>query len=904
MKILTVTIKNLNSLRGKWHIDFTGKEYISGGIFAITGPTGAGKTTIFDAICLALYSQTSRLGKIGGQANEIMTRRTNECSAKVTFESKGQKYICEWEQTRVKGKFQTAKHKISYFDTGKSISNSKKNTAGIVAEITGLDFSRFRQSMLLEQGRFDRFLSADKNSRAAILKLITGTEIYSTISSEVYKRSQNEIKALEAKQNDIDKEKLRLGGMTIEAIQSEIDMTDEAISIAEAGHKSTEEFRSWHRDIDRLNHDIAVVRENLSEHERNAEAFILERGILEAAERASSLDGEYQALKAKREAHRNSEAEVSELSVKISQQEAECSQISAELPGLLGELSRLKGSVTETPGAVSARIEAAVRNYETSKKDAKEAEKSLEHAKNENDKAKTASSRVLSEGKAARARLNNANENYRKIFDQIMSMRARTTSAVLDQERAKLIEGEECPLCGSKIHPKAVHSESGSENPDDLFKKTERLEQELKSAERALQDAQDNFNEAVKNWNDVSSVMSAANEKLNQCLDNHSAKKGKFTECRELLAEEIRRAGISWNDDTRKILESTREWSARIDSLETQIQNFQQKAKTLQALIVSDTEALDTKRRGLEILTAELEGLEGSFTRSLSGKGFSDEAAFSKAHRDSDEIEAMRRKRDELSSQSERLKGALSNFQKELDAKTAMNLTDKPHAEIEALYQKEDAILKELHQKKGQLTQNLITANRLTSRIRELESEYDAQRVVAENWKEFCGLIGSANGDKYNIFAQKITLGLVVNNANDYLRKMNGRYSLLLTPDNDELEISVRDSQQSGEIRPTSNLSGGERFIVSLALALGLSQISGGKAPVDSLFIDEGFGSLDDEALSAALEALGEIRRDGRMIGIISHISGISEHITTKISVIRKSEGTSILEGPGCSGGR
>ena len=181
-----------------------------------------------------------------------MTRRTNECSAKVTFESKGQKYICEWGQTRAKGKFQTAKHSILYFDTGKPISSSKKSTARIVAEITGFDFSRFRQSMLLEQGRFDRFLSADKNSRAAILKLITGTEIYSTISSEVYKRSQNEIKALEAKQNDIDKEKLRLGGMTIEAIQSEIDTNDEAISITEASHKSTEEIRSWHRDIDKL----------------------------------------------------------------------------------------------------------------------------------------------------------------------------------------------------------------------------------------------------------------------------------------------------------------------------------------------------------------------------------------------------------------------------------------------------------------------------------------------------------------------------------------------------------------------------------------------------------------------------------------------------------------------------
>ena len=131
---------------------------------------------------------------------------------------------------------------------------------------------------------------------------------------------------------------------------------------------------------------------------------------------------------------------------------------------------------------------------------------------------------------------------------------------------------------------------------------------------------------------------------------------------------------------------------------------------------------------------------------------------------------------------------------------------------------------------------------------------------------------------------------------------MNSRYTIMLTPGDNNLGLSVRDSEQAGTIRPTSNLSGGEKFIISLALALGLSQISGSKAQVDSLFIDEGFGSLDDDALNAALDALGEIHRDGRMIGIISHISGISERIPAKINVIRKSEGTSIIIGPGCSG--
>ena len=554
---------------------------------------------------------------------------------------------------------------------------------------------------------------------------------------------------------------------------------------------------------------------------------------------------------------------------------------------------------------MAARIEAAVKDYERQKKDVIEAGKALEFAERECEQAKRKLERIEAQGKALSLKTDNLEKKRNALHDQFMSMEAKTREAVFDEARAKLLEGEECPVCGSRSHPRTSHENSGSENPDNLFMIKTRLNEECRRADEAFRDSEKKLRDERDNWSKARAEENSAHKEQARCIDELSTRKVKLNECRIALTGELHRAGIAWNDNTREIIERVREWSRRIDSLEKQIQTSQQKVRTLQAVIMSDSESLDAKRKELLALTAELEGLEVLFTESLAKNGFPDEIAFSvAAGREVKEIEAMRMKRDELSSQHERLQGALSNFQKELDAKKAMNLTDKTRNEIESQYQQEDAILKELHQKKGQLNQNLITASTLTERIRALESEYNVQKVAAENWKDFCSLIGSAKGDKYNIFAQKITLGLVVNNANDYLKKMNGRYSLLLTPDNDNLEISVRDSQQSGEIRPTSNLSGGERFIISLALALGLSQISGGKAPVDSLFIDEGFGSLDDEALNSALDALGEIHRDGRMIGIVSHITGISERVLTKIIVIRKTEGTSILEGPGCSGGR
>ena len=163
-------------------------------------------------------------------------------------------------------------------------------------------------------------------------------------------------------------------------------------------------------------------------------------------------------------------------------------------------------------------------------------------------------------------------------------------------------------------------------------------------------------------------------------------------------------------------------------------------------------------------------------------------------------------------------------------------------------------------------------------------------------------ITGSADGNKFRVFAQNMTLSMMINLANAQLEKMNGRYVLTARPDSSDLELSVIDKEQAGEIRPTENLSGGERFIISLALALALSQISGNKSRIDSLFLDEGFGSLDEETLSTALDALGEVRREGRMIGIISHVQALRERIAAKIEVIPKREGVSVIKGPGVVG--
>lgn len=201
MRILQLSFKNLNSLAGEWQIDFTHPDFVSSGIFAITGPTGAGKTTILDAICLALYGQTPRLSKITQNDNEIISRQTGECFAEVAFETAKGRFRCHWSQhrsrKRVDGQLQAPKHEIVEADSGKIIESKLAAVTKRVEDVTGMDFDRFTRSMLLAQGGFAAFLQATPDKRAPILEQITGTAIYSQISMKVHECTSEQRKILE-----------------------------------------------------------------------------------------------------------------------------------------------------------------------------------------------------------------------------------------------------------------------------------------------------------------------------------------------------------------------------------------------------------------------------------------------------------------------------------------------------------------------------------------------------------------------------------------------------------------------------------------------------------------------------------------------------------------------------------
>ena len=225
MKILSLRLKNLNSLKGEWKIDFTQPPFCDSGLFAIVGPTGAGKTTLLDAICLALYHETPRMKSVSASGNELMTRHTADCLAEVEFDIKGQGYRAFWSQRRSRdktdGKLQAPKVELARLD-GTILTTKINDKLRLTEELSGLDFGRFTKSMLLAQGGFAAFLHANANERAELLEELTGTDIYAQLSKRVFEQTREQQGALAQLQARAQGMEL-LADEQIQQVQAEID---------------------------------------------------------------------------------------------------------------------------------------------------------------------------------------------------------------------------------------------------------------------------------------------------------------------------------------------------------------------------------------------------------------------------------------------------------------------------------------------------------------------------------------------------------------------------------------------------------------------------------------------------------------------------------------------------------
>jgi exonuclease SbcC len=296
MKILALRLKNLNSLKGEWKIDFERAPFKDNALFAITGPTGAGKSTLLDAICLALYHETPRLKNISASSNEIMTRHTADCLAEVDFEVKGQRYRAFWSQRRARdkadGALQSPKVELARAD-GVILTSQSNEKLKQIESITGLDFARFTKSVMLAQGGFAAFLNASGNERAELLEELTGTEIYGRISVRVFEKARDAreaVKRLDAEAKGMD----LLGDEARSALQSEAAELQTRVAATQIQLAETRQLREWRLALEQAEREESQARQLSGQAEAAWQLAADEMRRLEVSEPALTIQPVYQ----------------------------------------------------------------------------------------------------------------------------------------------------------------------------------------------------------------------------------------------------------------------------------------------------------------------------------------------------------------------------------------------------------------------------------------------------------------------------------------------------------------------------------------------------------------------------------------------------------------------------------
>jgi exonuclease SbcC len=1080
MKILKLRFKNLNSLAGEWSIDFSSPEYTSDGIFSISGPTGAGKSTILDAICLALYGRTPRLKNISKTTNEIMSRLTGVCLAEVVFETDAGRYRAYWSQRRARGKadgaLQDPDHELSEADSGKILSSRLKSTRTLIDEKTGMDYDRFVQSMMLAQGGFAAFLQAAGSDRAPILEQITGTEIYSNISVHVFGRQRaekSELDKLIAENRGI----IFLSKEEKEEITKKLEVTEARKFLVTTERDKLDAAKKWLENIGRFNKELSDITREETILKIDLKESIPKRNIFQNAQKAAGLDGEYASLTALRNQQKDDISVLKNLQLRTPElitemetakkayEEAEKKYSDAKkqnevLLKLITEVRsvdqaveqarvNLKGTKESLAGLKADREKETVRkkNLEKSSAELNNEKESIDiylkdkssdsglitdlEGIREKASALAESRKLLSDAskklellfKSSKTKIAEREENAKKteladeqlkiVVDNIKKAGNEIKRLLGDKslseyqelkdnliihiaelkkvadfktERTLLEDDKPCPLCGSLQHPYAkgnipatTEAESQLARLINLIKAAEKLnerisilrEKEKESGESAahmrknlaiLSEQQLNIEQVIKEQTEylgsceekqgrhlsgLAGILGiygitqvpADQEGIKKLISSLEIRKDAFI-AKDRRREEIDRNILSIQAEIKECIAITNIKEADIEVKTKELEKLQSSLSLLTARrtelfgskIVDEEEAKskievqkteESKNKSLERLDhsrhiyeeninrkaelkslsdgrrAKLEKVEKEFNRLFTEAGFENEDNFKSYRLSPGEREKLELRIKELDTRKTALSARKSDCENRLREERSKNLTTEEYDVVTSRLNDVNSSLTVISQETGALNQKITDDNIARVRGEEIAGRIEFQTAVFNRWDRLCSLIGSADGRKYRNFAQGLTLEIMIIHANNQLAKLSDRY-LLIRDKNEPLELNVLDNYQAGEIRSTKNLSGGESFIVSLALALGLSHMAGRNVRVDSLFLDEGFGTLDEETLETALATLASLRQDGKMIGVISHVGALKERVSTQIIVKPVREGRSIITGPGC----
>lgn len=984
MKILAIRGRNLASLEGDFEIDFTVEPLLSAGIFAISGPTGAGKSTLLDTMCLALFARTPRTDqakennvKLQDVSNEqlsqsdprfLLRRGTSSGFAEVDFMAlNGHRYRTRWSVARARdkenGRLQNPRLALYNLDKEEEEQGTRSDLQARIIDLIGLTFEQFTRSVLLAQNDFSTFLKAEQGEKASLLEKLTGTELYSAISRQIFERNarakeafdliQTRIQGIELltdeEENDL---RIRLAGtekelQRVEKAKAEQQALQEAVRSIE--QQITIRQRQQKEAADKLVYATELLTVARHEYEKGVEEQqqsearfkSLQQEILQARKLDIQLDTAIRDL---------SHSEQQLKNVMLRKEEAEKKYQAAVLRRRQGaeEIARLtawrerykkKERIAEqlpalllhldAASATRSGMEAAVRSIETLRQEMAALNKQLSDLQQTSANKQQALKRAEADYRNLEEELKAVDapvldkqiEKLRQEREQLLIEQARLeASGNIKDLRGRLQDGQPCPVCGSTHHPFANQVPVAPVSAltlqlQDLSNKKEtyvahtrhltRLQQQLLQLHKELADSE----AACKEMAGKQQLAASRQEREEAIVKEQSTLLTQSLSAADLLFgnSEWQKAWLQNPETFRKTLtDFARQWhenTEKLHQLERQESAQKAECESLASFLPSLEKQAEESGQLHEKNRAAFSSLQAERKKLLNGR--SADSVEQEYIRRMEELKERLKKlsatQTEQSGIADQTRGIADQIAKDLTEASADLLRrkaalDKWTADYldssggEPL----EVILSRYTQEKTELAFRLRTQTENKAKVSGLQEELNVRRTESERWAKLNELAGSADGAKFRRIAQGYTLDILLNYANVQLRELTRRYRLERVPET--LALQVIDRDMCDEVRTVHSLSGGESFLVSLALALGLSSLSSNRMRVESLFIDEGFGSLDAETLRVAMDALESLRTQGRKIGVISHVQEMTERIPVRICVNRAGNGRSFLE--------
>ena len=951
MKILAIRLKNLTSIEGTVEVDFTAEPLHSAGIFAISGPTGAGKSTLLDALCLALYDKAPRfatsvesvnLADVGdNQINQsdvrnLLRRGTSDGYAEVDFLGiDGRRYRSRWSvrrtRNKISGSLKPQTLEVKELDTEKEFQGTKKELLIQLVELVGLTYEQFTRTVLLAQNDFATFLKSKGAAKAELLEKLTGTGVYSRISQEVYARNkaaQEEVTLIQNRMNVIElmpeeellalqKEKelsaeKRVTGIKLLAEQNEQLNVVRSLKMQEdLWKKKQQEEQEEQARLKMLQGALASQEEGLVHFKAQWEA------IQPDLKKARQLDIQIQS---QQDSYTQSKQMLQSANKQVSEQEQKMRMATEQLQVSYSSLNRLLNHVGIEEALQLEQVEEILRQeadkltagintneerllrlnsfgYPLLTEEQMKLQKELTRQQNirqlteTQTKTKAEIERLEKETTDCLKQLTEQ-ETALKVTQRLYENARMAVGKDVKALRQQLQEGEACPVCGSTAHP--YHQEQ--EVVDTLFRS---IEQEYNAAVANCQQINNRSIVLQRDWTHQKMVDGQIGEQLAALYKagidagNEEQIQHRLTELAERILE-YRNLYAEWQRSDEEI----KKMRAHCEALRENVSLCRlamQKVSSAkeQLLLLQNTASAEQKR--FEVIEKALNVLRQERSQLLKGKS-ADEAEAVVAKREKELNLALEKARKEVEAVHNRLSG-LQGEMKQITL--AIGELQEQYKKIESPEQLPEIIKKQ--QEENLNTERALSTmearllqqakNKLT--VEQIAKELAEKQTIAERWAKLNKLIGSADGAKFKVIAQSYTLNLLLLHANKHLSYLSKRYKLQQVPDT--LALQVIDCDMCDEIRTVYSLSGGESFLISLALALGLSSLSSNNLKVESLFIDEGFGSLDAESLRTAMEALEQLQMQGRKIGVISHVQEMSERISVQVQVHKKVNGKSVL---------